>query len=174
MREEEELCNRRIGAHRTWYLVDGSREVMLAARGARLSTNTNSAPGLRRGGDARDQGHSLQAVRPRRSPRRKVSTFMMASSRGTAAEAPAGSSDKEDPHYVWYACFGSNILYERFNCYLEGGRIEGMVADMVSCTGISTIPSPFKYEVKKANSSTSRPERFLARRATTPNVNTHF
>ena len=49
------------------------------------------------------------------------------SAAAAATEAPAG-----EPHYVWYACFGSNILYERFNCYLEGGRIAGMVADMVS------------------------------------------
>jgi hypothetical protein len=47
--------------------------------------------------------------------------------------APAADSEKDAaPHYVWYACFGSNILLERFNCYLQGGRIAGMVADMVS------------------------------------------
>ena len=31
---------------------------------------------------------------------------------------------------MWYASFGSNILLERFECYLRGGRIDGMVRDM--------------------------------------------
>jgi histone deacetylase 4/5 len=28
--------------------------------------------------------------------------------------------------FVWYACYGSNLLEERFNCYLRGGRVNGM------------------------------------------------
>jgi hypothetical protein len=28
-------------------------------------------------------------------------------------------------HLVWYASYGSNLLYERFACYLRGGRPEG-------------------------------------------------
>jgi histone deacetylase 4/5 len=28
--------------------------------------------------------------------------------------------------FVWYACYGSNLLEERFNCYLRGGRVDGM------------------------------------------------
>ena len=53
----------------------------------------------------------------------------------SAVDAPAGAS--ENPS-VWYASFGSNILSERFACYLEGGRIEGMVRDMPG----SRDPSP--------------------------------
>ena len=53
----------------------------------------------------------------------------------SAADAPAGASPNPS---VWYASFGSNILSERFACYLEGGRIEGMVRDMPG----SRDPSP--------------------------------
>lgn len=27
--------------------------------------------------------------------------------------------------YVWYACYGSNLLYERFMCYITGGKAPG-------------------------------------------------
>ncbi len=27
--------------------------------------------------------------------------------------------------YVWYACYGSNLLYERFKCYILGGTFNG-------------------------------------------------
>jgi histone deacetylase 4/5 len=33
--------------------------------------------------------------------------------------------------FVWYACYGSNLLEERFHCYLRGGRVEGMSRDCV-------------------------------------------
>lgn len=29
------------------------------------------------------------------------------------------------PEYVWYACYGSNLREQRFNCYLAGGQPEG-------------------------------------------------
>ena len=53
----------------------------------------------------------------------------------SAADAPAGASPNPS---VWYASFGSNILSERFACYLEGGRIDGMIRDMPG----SRDPSP--------------------------------
>ena len=53
----------------------------------------------------------------------------------SAADARAGASSNPS---VWYASFGSNILSERFACYLEGGRVEGMVRDMPG----SRDPSP--------------------------------
>ncbi|CAM6092712.1 unnamed protein product [Calypogeia fissa] len=28
--------------------------------------------------------------------------------------------------YVWYACYASNLLMERFMCYIQGGQVEGM------------------------------------------------
>ena len=27
--------------------------------------------------------------------------------------------------YVWYVCYGSNLLFERFSCYIKGGVIPG-------------------------------------------------
>src|SRR5438045_8602947 len=33
---------------------------------------------------------------------------------------------KQKNVFVWYACYGSNLWEERFNCYLRGGRVDGM------------------------------------------------
>ena len=33
--------------------------------------------------------------------------------------------------FVWYACYGSDMLEGRFNCYLLGGRVKGMSRDCV-------------------------------------------
>ena len=64
-------------------------------------------------------------ARARRPSARAMSTPVR------CAAAPSGPAD--DPTtttHVWYSSFGSNILAERFNCYLAGGRVEGMVRDM--------------------------------------------
>ena len=64
-------------------------------------------------------------ARARRPSARAMSTPVR------CAASPSGPAD--DPTtttHVWYASFGSNILAERFNCYLAGGRVEGMVRDM--------------------------------------------
>jgi hypothetical protein len=29
------------------------------------------------------------------------------------------------PNYIWYACYGSNLLMERFLCYIKGGTAPG-------------------------------------------------
>lgn len=47
----------------------------------------------------------------------------------TNMTSPAGPEEGKTT-FVWYASFGSNILSERFACYLRGGRIEGMIKDM--------------------------------------------
>ncbi|MBQ3265763.1 MAG: hypothetical protein IJH07_08305 [Ruminococcus sp.] len=31
----------------------------------------------------------------------------------------------KENHLVWYVCYGSNLLEERFLCYIRGGRIPG-------------------------------------------------
>lgn len=45
-------------------------------------------------------------------------------------DVPNVAEDGEDGAqknvFVWYACYGSNLSEERFNCYLRGGRVEGM------------------------------------------------
>lgn len=34
---------------------------------------------------------------------------------------------------VWYACYGSNILEERFNCYIQGGQPKGSQKSYDGC-----------------------------------------
>jgi hypothetical protein len=46
------------------------------------------------------------------------------------AYGAGGEPDDTGTQHVWYASFGSNILLERFQCYLEGGRVAGMIRDM--------------------------------------------
>lgn len=38
------------------------------------------------------------------------------------------------PNYIWYASYGSNILEERFLCYIRGGQPLGSVKNYVGCT----------------------------------------
>ena len=54
----------------------------------------------------------------------------MSMSSSTRVNASSSSTPGDASPYVWYASFGSNILLERFECYLRGGRIDGMVRDM--------------------------------------------
>ncbi|WP_026969809.1 hypothetical protein [Algoriphagus terrigena] len=35
---------------------------------------------------------------------------------------------------VWYACYGSNLLEERFLCYIKGGQPKGAMTTYVGCT----------------------------------------
>jgi hypothetical protein len=41
---------------------------------------------------------------------------------------------------VWYACYGSNILEERFLCYIQGGRPNGAVTIYDGCRD-KTLPA---------------------------------
>lgn len=56
----------------------------------------------------------------------------------------SAAEDEEDRSqktvFVWYACYGSNLLEERFHCYLRGGRVEGMSRDCVGARD-NTPPS---------------------------------
>ena len=40
---------------------------------------------------------------------------------------------------VWYACYGSNLKAERFNCYIAGGRPKGSIG-MESAGSIDQTP----------------------------------
>lgn len=54
----------------------------------------------------------------------------------------------EKIQYVWYACYGSNLLGERFNCYIAGGKPEGSLRTYIGCTD-KTIPEQSKpLEIK--------------------------
>src|SRR5665647_253479 len=41
---------------------------------------------------------------------------------------------------VWYACYGSNILEERFLCYIQGGKPLGAKTTYKGCTD-KTLPA---------------------------------
>ncbi|KAK7347341.1 hypothetical protein VNO80_21871 [Phaseolus coccineus] len=47
--------------------------------------------------------------------------------------------------YIWYASYGSNMWKARFNCYLEGGQVEGMVKQ---CSGSvnRTLPKEIMWK----------------------------
>jgi|GEM_PF-88184 len=45
--------------------------------------------------------------------------------------AEDGEDEAQKNVFVWYACYGSNLLEERFNCYLRGGRVDGMSRNCV-------------------------------------------
>lgn len=38
---------------------------------------------------------------------------------------------------VWYACYGSNLLRDRFYCYIKGGTFKGNTKDYLGCTNKS-------------------------------------
>ena len=41
---------------------------------------------------------------------------------------------KDKIDYLWYACYGSNLLEERFRCYISGGTPPGALRTYVGCT----------------------------------------
>lgn len=41
---------------------------------------------------------------------------------------------------VWYACYGSNMLEERFLCYIKGGQPKGATTNYKGCTD-KTLPT---------------------------------
>ncbi|GBG75386.1 hypothetical protein CBR_g20016 [Chara braunii] len=51
----------------------------------------------------------------------------------------SGAQSHEDGTYVWYASYGSNMNYDRFHCYIEGGRVAGM---RWTCSGLEDQTPP--------------------------------
>lgn len=53
--------------------------------------------------------------------------------------------------YVWYACYGSNLLETRFHCYIGGGKAEGSTKSEIGCTNptlpIKVSPIIMPYEM---------------------------
>jgi hypothetical protein len=43
------------------------------------------------------------------------------------------SADEEGQQLVWYAAYGTNLRRERFACYLQGGRPEGVSRTYAGC-----------------------------------------
>ena len=102
------------------------------------------ARGSRRGSPTRPvKNQNVKLLAPRNAKRRMSASLppgtaptLTDASRVTAPAASDDQSRDDTRPHVWYACFGSNILFERFNCYLEGGRIDGMVADMAGAPNL--------------------------------------
>jgi len=46
-----------------------------------------------------------------------------------ALEAELADDLEQKDVFVWYASYGSNLLEARFNCYIFGGRVDGMARD---------------------------------------------
>ena len=44
-------------------------------------------------------------------------------------EAELADDGAQKDVVVWYASYGSNLLEARFNCYIFGGRVNGMSRD---------------------------------------------
>lgn len=45
----------------------------------------------------------------------------------------------QNEKYIWYASYGSNLLEERFHCYIRGGQPEGSIATFKGCSD-KTLP----------------------------------
>jgi hypothetical protein len=60
------------------------------------------------------------------------------SSVGSSKGKTFAASECIETHYVWYACYGSNMWLPQFMCYIQGGQVEGMVKDCIGCRD----PSP--------------------------------
>lgn len=64
-----------------------------------------------------------------------------------------------DKKYVWYACYGSNLLRERFMYYIEGGECELNGAAYTGCTDksepIEDRPLTIPHEMYFGNRSSA-------------------
>lgn len=47
---------------------------------------------------------------------------------------------EQENKYIWYASYGSNLLEERFLCYIRGGKPEGAAKSYPGCTD-KTLPT---------------------------------
>ena len=70
--------------------------------------------------------------------------------------------------YVWYASYGSNLLRERFMCYIKGGRPEGSTTTYKGCSnkeppaGDKRITIPYElYFTEKSRSWEKRGVAFI-------------
>jgi hypothetical protein len=71
----------------------------------------------------------------------------------------AKESERLSDRYVWYAAYGSNLLFERFRCYIEGGRFRNRGKDNAGCTdkhlplADARYPIPYKLYFGKTSKS---------------------
>jgi len=90
-----------------------------------LTSTTNGVDNDEKGYNvATEVAHSSEIVHP--------------SSVGSSKGKTFAASEGIETHYVWYACYGSNMWLPQFMCYIQGGQVEGMVKDCIGCRD----PSP--------------------------------
>jgi hypothetical protein len=56
---------------------------------------------------------------------------------------------KSEQQYVWYASYGSNLLRERFLCYIVGGKPIGANREYDGCTNKSLPKADKKITIKR-------------------------
>lgn len=55
---------------------------------------------------------------------------------------------KEKFNHIWYASYGSNLLEERFSCYISGGRPAGSLRTYTGCTNRNLPAESKPIEIK--------------------------
>jgi len=67
--------------------------------------------------------------------------------------------DTDKNNYVWYVCYGSNMLRERFLCYIKGGRYREFNRPLTPCSDtsepIQCMPYILPYDMYYAKHSGS-------------------
>lgn len=59
----------------------------------------------------------------------------------------SNTDNDKQREYVWYASYGSNMLRERFLCYIKGGRFPGGGRDNPPCRDTSDPIAVSAYEI---------------------------
>lgn len=60
---------------------------------------------------------------------------------------PWGKKNNENENLVWYAAYGSNMLYERMLCYINGGTFRNQQGKQRVCTDTTAPRAKMNYEI---------------------------
>jgi gamma-glutamylcyclotransferase (GGCT)/AIG2-like uncharacterized protein YtfP len=60
---------------------------------------------------------------------------------------PWGKKNNENENLVWYAAYGSNMLYERMLCYINGGTFRNQQSKQRVCTDTTAPRAKMNYEI---------------------------
>jgi len=60
---------------------------------------------------------------------------------------PWGKTKRESKDLVWYAAYGSNMLYERMMCYINGGTFRNQGRDHKPCADTTAPRAKMAYEL---------------------------
>ncbi|CAM6060278.1 unnamed protein product [Sphagnum tenellum] len=139
------ICSRLLDLQ-CWWLIDADEE---ARKGPSQNIEETTKPGSSKevkgqsmdgivltsttnGVDNDENGYNVATEVAHDSE--NVHPSSVGSSKGKTFAATEGI----ETHYVWYACYGSNMWLPQFMCYIQGGQVEGMVKDCIGCRD----PSP--------------------------------